>query len=114
MNKFVAHSASPESREESNADDVKITMGHLWDAHKVICQVANLIDTHIVSRASHNFLPTPQYNNFQYIDRTLVSTEDVKALSDAWHEFQKEADAWSSWGMKELSEEMSKCTIGGR
>ena len=112
VNKFVAHSASPESREESNADDVKITMRHLWDAHKVICQVANLIDTHIVSRASHNFLPTPQYNNFQHIDRALVSTEDVKALSDAWHGFQKETDAWSSWGMKELSEEMGKCTIG--
>ncbi len=108
VNKYIAHSATPESREYDNVGDVKITLGHLWDAHKVICQVANFTDVYLLSRANHSFLPVPQYDHFEHIDKPLVSTEGVEVLSKAWHEFHKETDSWGSWGMKELQKEISQ------
>ena len=106
VNKFIAHSASPESRDVVNADEMKITLGCLWNAHKVICQVANFVDLSLVSRASHNFLPTPQFDNFKFIDRAFVSSENIDTLSTAWQEFKKEIEAWGLWGAKDLQQEM--------
>ncbi len=108
VNKFIAHSASPESRDYSNVDDVKITLGHVWGAHKVICQVANFIDVSMISRASHNFLPIPQFNYFKFIDKAIVSSDGVAALSKIWDEFQKETEQWGSWGLKNLQNEMTQ------
>jgi len=105
VNKYIAHAATPESREHAKADEVSITLGHLWDAHKVICQVANFMDVYLLSRANHSFLPVPQYDHFEHIDKSLVSTEGVEVLSKAWHEFHKETDSWGSWGMKEFCQE---------
>jgi hypothetical protein len=106
VNKYIAHAATPDSREYSKSDEVALTLGHLWDAHKAICQVANLIDVYMLSRAHHSFLPVPQYNHFEHIDKFLVSTKGVEALSNAWHQFQQDTDSWASWGMKELQEEI--------
>lgn len=108
VNKYIAHPATPESREYDNVDDVKITLGHLWDVHKVICQVANFTDVYLLSRANHSFLPVPQYDHFEHIDKPLVSTEGVEVLSKAWHGFHEETDSWGLWGMKELQKEISQ------
>lgn len=108
VNKYIAHSATPGSRECDKADDVKITLGHLWDAHKVICQVADSTDAYLLSRANHSFLPVPQYDHFEHIDKPLVSTEGIEVLSKAWREFHKETNSWGSWGMKELQKEISQ------
>ncbi len=106
VNKYIAHAATPESREYVKADEVSITLGYLWDAHKVICQVANFVDVYMLSRANHSFLPVPQYDHFEHINKSLVSTPDVEVLSKAWHEFHKETDSWGSWGMKDLQKEI--------
>ena len=108
VNKYIAHSATPGSREYDNTDEIKITLGYLWDVHKVICQVANFTDVYLLSRASHSFLPVPQYDHFEFIDRPLVSAENIEVLSKAWHEFHKEMDSWGSWGMKELQKEITQ------
>lgn len=108
VNKYIAHSATPESRQYENSDDLKITLGHLWDAHKVVCQVANFIDVYMLSRANHSFLPVPQYDHFEHIDRSLVSVAGVEALSKAWHEFHKETDSWGLWGIKDLQKELTQ------
>lgn len=108
VNKYIAHAATPESREYVKADEVSVTLGHLWDAHKVICQVANFVDIHMLSRASHSFLPVPQYDHLEFIDKPLVSTAGVEVLSKAWHEFYKETDSWGQWGIKDLQQEMER------
>jgi len=108
VNKYIAHAATPESREYVKADEVTVTLGHLWDAHKVICQVANFVDIHMLSRASHSFLPVPQYDHLEFIDKSLVSTAGVEVLSKAWHEFHKETDSWGQWGIKDLRQEIER------
>ncbi len=108
VDKFIAHSASPGSRSIRNADDLTITLGSLWNAHKVICQVANLVDLLLVSRTAHSFLAVPQYNNFEFIDRPIVGKEDIDVLDKAWQTFQKETEEWALWGLKDLQNEMIK------
>ena len=107
-NKYIAHAATPESRGYVKADEVAVTLGHLWDAHKIICQVANFVDIYILSRASHSFLPVPQYNHLEFIDKSLVPPAGAEELSKAWHEFHKETDSWGSWGMKDFQKEMAQ------
>lgn len=106
VNKYIAHSATPESRKYEKTDDVKITLGHLWDAHKVICQIANFTDVYLLSRANHSFLIVPQYGHFKYIDKPLVSAVGVEVLRKAWHEFDEKTDSWGAWGMKDLQKDI--------
>lgn len=55
VNKYIAHSATPESRACDNADEITIVLNQLKEAHKVICQIANFIDIHLLSSAPHFF-----------------------------------------------------------
>ena len=112
VNKFIAHSATPESREESNADDIKITLNHFMEAHKVICQVANFLDWAIVSGASHGFLPMPQFDHLKFIERGIVAESDRTRVHEVWTRFHEETGTWSSWGLKDLKQEMENTLKG--
>ena len=102
----VAHAASPESRQDAKSEETSVTLGYLWDSHKTICQVGNFIDVYLLSRANHTFMPTPQYDHLEFIDKPLVLTENIELISDAWHEFHRETDSWGDWGPGNLKEEM--------
>jgi hypothetical protein len=78
----------------------------LWEAHKSICQVVNFINAHILFNGGGGFLPVPQYDQFEFIDRPLVLDRDIEALSQEWQNFDKEAHSWASWGIKDLESEM--------
>ncbi len=106
VDKNIAHAATQESREYVNADQASITLGYLWEAHKVICQVVHFINVYVLFGGSGGFLPVPQYDHLQFIDKPLVSSGGVEVLSKAWHEFQKETDAWGSWGLKDIQKEI--------
>jgi len=105
VNKRLAHAATPESREDIDAGEVSITLGHLWDAHEVICKVANFLDCYLLTGTSHSFLPVPQYNQFAYIDRPMVPTDQVNSMKAIWREYQQETRDWSGWGLNELEAE---------
>jgi len=66
----------------------------------VICQVANFVALSLISMASYSFLPYPPLGYLKFIDKTLVSTENVETLSKAWQDFQKETEEWGLWGLK--------------
>ncbi|MDD4910114.1 MAG: hypothetical protein PHR44_05490 [Candidatus Omnitrophica bacterium] len=106
VDKNIAHAATPESRKYDNADQVSITLGYLWKAHKVICQVVDFINVYILFGGSGGFLPVPQYDHLEFIDKPLVSPEGVEILDKEWNEFNKEADSWGSWGIEDLEREM--------
>jgi hypothetical protein len=106
VDKYIAHLATPESRDYDKAEEVSITLGHLWSAHKVICQVANFIDKYMLTGISHGFLPLPQFSHLRFIDKPLVSESNIKVLSNAWDDYFKETNSWGSWGIKEFCQEM--------
>jgi len=111
VDKYIAHATTPESRTYNNAEETSLTLGHLWDTTKTICQVANFVDTYLLSRSSHSFLPTPQYNQFKYIDKPLISANNIEILSEKWHKFHKETDLWASWGLEEFCQEANLGSI---
>lgn len=104
VDKFIAHAAAPGSREEVNADKDIITLGYIWNANKVICQVANFIDLYLLSGVNHWFLPVARYGNFEFIDKVLVDTEKIKDLQVVWNQYDSETKTWGNWGLNEFQE----------
>lgn len=108
VDKNVAHAATQESRDYKNADRLLITLGYLWDAHRAICQVVNFVNLFILSGGGGGFLPIPQFDHLEFIDKPLVRPGEIKLLSDEWTEFNKETEAWGYWGIENLIQEMKK------
>lgn len=104
VNKNIAHAATPESR--GTTDQLSITLDDLWNAHKVICQAANFINSEILASGCGGFLPTPQFDHLKFLDKPLVTPAGIEILNNEWQEFNKEADSWGHWGIKEIEQEM--------
>jgi hypothetical protein len=107
VDKFIAHAATPESRQAVAADTAAITLNHLYVAHEAICKVANFVDVYLLTGTSHGMLAVPQYNHFAYLDRPLVSREGISILRQTWDAYDKETHDWTLWGLEELRQEFS-------
>jgi hypothetical protein len=94
VNKFVAHAATPESRAHEKADDVQVTLGHLWRAHEILCRVASTLDCWFLNRRIHTFVPLVECNKFKHIDRPLVAAECISTLEGAWSSFEEQTRQW--------------------
>lgn len=97
VNKFVAHAATPESRAKINADELKITLGKLLDAHKIICEIAQLIGLRLLYHSYGNFLVVPQYDQFEHFEKPWVSESALPELNDYWQGYYKETMSWKDW-----------------
>ena len=104
VNKFIAHSATPGSRAIVGADSAVLTYGHLWEAHQAVCEVASFINVHLLGGPSLHPLATPQFDQFRFIERPLVSKEKVDALRQAWKATEREMHEWGNWRMDELED----------
>lgn len=102
VDKFVAHAATPDSRAAAQIEEPSLTLGHLWNAHEAICKVASFIDLYLLRQSSHSFLATPIFNQFKYIDRALITSDNISHLRDIWQQYSKETQTWSQWGLNEL------------
>lgn len=112
INKFLAHPATPESRGIVNADGIRITLDHLYQAHEGICKVANFIGRYLLTGGYTSFLAVPQYDQFAYIDRPLVTKEGIESLKRVWDEYDKETREWTQWGIEDLRKELEQDTRG--
>lgn len=114
VNKFIAHAATPGSRATVNADDLAITLKHLWDAHEAVCRVANLLSIYVLGGSSFGGLAIPQFDQFAYIDRPLVASGNISRLHDVWKEYDKETHEWGNWGLDEFEAEVATAPAQGR
>ncbi|MCH7885095.1 MAG: hypothetical protein IIC01_07555, partial [Planctomycetes bacterium] len=48
VDKFLAHSATPESRRIAKADDVEVTLGAILNAQESICQIASFVSINLL------------------------------------------------------------------
>lgn len=97
VNKFFAHSATPESRASIKADDIKITLGHILDAHKIICETAEFIGINILYQSFGNFLAVPQYAQFEHFDKPWATKETVRKLYKFWRSYDDDMNKWTQW-----------------
>ncbi len=105
IDNFVAHAASPGSRQAVDADKIEITLNHLYGAHETICKVASFVSVHLLTGSSHNWLAIPQYDHLAYIDKPLVAHDRIRTLRETWDKYDKETCEWRLWGIEDLRRE---------
>ena len=105
VNKFIAHAATPGSRQKVSARGASLTLGHLYRSQAVLCKTANFIDVHLLTGNSHGFLAVPQYDQFVHIDKPLVAPGGIAMLRDVWDKYERETAEWGNWGISEFSRE---------
>lgn len=110
VDKFIAHAATPESREQVSSGAAAPTLGHLWDAHRAICQTANFVDVFLLTGTQHGFLAAPQFDQLKYLDRPLASVDTFVQLRHAWEGFDLETERWGSFGIEDLNAEIGEGT----
>jgi len=104
-NRYVAHATKKESGNNRNIDEIPFSLNDLWRAHKNICEMTNFINLYILIGANYGFLAIPQFNQFKYIDKPLVASENIQVLKDVWDEYNKETFNWMNWGIPEYRKE---------
>jgi len=97
VNKFVAHSAAPESRAALDANEVKITLGKILEAHRIICTTAFFVSLHIFNNGFGNVPATPQFNQFEHFEKPWATEETVTKMYEFWGNYRKQTDAWRHW-----------------
>ncbi len=109
VNNFIAHSVKLESRQTIQADEIKITLGKLMDAHQIICETVAFIAMNILYRSLGGFLATPQYNQLEHFDKPLVSESDLKNLYAFWRTYHEDTESWDRWEwQKDFNEHATK------
>lgn len=106
VNKFIAHAATQESRADVQGERSSLVLNHLWEAHKAICQVANFVSVYILGDSSHNFLTHPLFDPLHYIERPLISPNQIEHLRGAWEAFESETQTWAHWDLDEYEKEL--------
>ncbi len=102
--KFIAHSASPDSRASVKADETRITLGHIWAAHKSLCEVASFIALVLLRDSCPGFLPIPQYDQFKYMDRPLIESSQFEELHKLWQGLEDKYNN-SQWTLDDYEQE---------
>lgn len=97
VNKFLAHSATPESRAQLPDDETKITLGQILHAHEVICQIAAFIGQNLFLRSIGNPLPIPQFDQFQHFEKPWVTVEALQKLYEWWRGYEESTNQWLKW-----------------
>lgn len=97
VNKFLAHSATPESRQSIKEDDIKMTLGNLIDAHQIICETAEFVSMNILNQGFGNFLVITQDDQLKHFEKPWVSEGDLKNLYDFWKKYDGETKSWVHW-----------------
>jgi hypothetical protein len=97
VNKYIAHASTPEGRAGTSASDSDITLGYLWNAQRCLCEVAGFLSIYVLGDAELSFLPEPQYDQFQFIERPLVESSNLPTLKAVWDDFGEESNQWGRW-----------------
>jgi hypothetical protein len=101
VNKYVAHSATPESRSSKNIKSSQITLKHIWDAHQVIYEVSEYLSSILYSE-SHFPLAWKSPNLFDNWNVPLLEHQDIDQLEDVYEQYWKETDKWRLEGIENL------------
>lgn len=108
VTQFIAHAGSPESRRNVQVSKWSMTLDHLWKAHRSLCEVASFIAIVILGDSCPGFLPIPQFNQFEHIERGLVTLCDLPTLQKIWQDLDREYHNWSQWTLEDYEREFSQ------
>jgi hypothetical protein len=78
---------------------MKVTLGKILDTHRTICETADFIGMNVFYRSFGNFLPTPQFDQFEHLEKPWITKEDLKKLYDFWKDYADETKNWQNWDL---------------
>lgn len=96
VDKFIAHSATPDSR-KTIPDEIKEALGKILNAHRIICEMASFIGTNLLFYGFGDFLPIPQFDQFECLDEPIASKETIEKLREFWQNYRTETKRWYQW-----------------
>jgi hypothetical protein len=100
VNKYIAHSSTPESR-RGVSDEIEEALRKIFNAHKIICETASFIGNKILFCGFGYVLPIPRYGPydqfdvFEYLDEPIASKETTERLRNRWEEYRRETELWN-------------------
>jgi hypothetical protein len=100
VNKFIAHSATPESRKVI-PDEIEGALGKVLNAHKIICETASFIGNNLLFCGFGSFLSISRYGQFdqfdlfEYLDEPIASKETIEKLREFWEKYRRETEQWN-------------------
>jgi hypothetical protein len=101
VDKYIAHSATPESRIIENVDSAKITLKQVWDAHQIIYEVAEFLSLVLFSTGNVPLAwksPTLLKN----WESPLLESEDISLLELVYKKYGEETTNWQLEGVNNL------------
>jgi len=92
---FEAH-ASASALGPSGEPEPAISLSVLRDVHKAIAQVANFLRSFVLYESTSGLIPTPQYDQFEHLERGFITEDMLPALHEFWHQHNDDTEAWLS------------------
>ena len=101
VNKFLAHPATPKSRDYRNPPELDVTLGQILEAHGIICQIAIFISVKMgissEGRSIGDVLAVPQFDQFIHFDKAWASEKTVEKLHRFWSGYDMQTRSWHNW-----------------
>jgi hypothetical protein len=91
VNKFVAHSATPESRELVDY----ITIDELWKAQRIVFEVADFL-SQVIFSTSRMPLPIENHSFYDHWNAPIFAEQDFSRFNEALKKYRDETIAWIS------------------
>jgi hypothetical protein len=105
-NKFIAHAADYQSRQQLNNAQQSISFAKLDACHRAICRTAHAISTQLLWDGGHGLMPIPQYDVLEHLDQPWLSQADVQTLQAFWDHHCDNVKACTRAAPDELSQEI--------
>ena len=100
VNKYIAHSSTPESR-RGVSDEIEEALRKIFNAHKIIYETASFIGNKILFCGFGYVLPISQYGQFdqydlfEYLDEPMASKKTIEKLKGFWERYRMETEQWN-------------------
>lgn len=89
--KIVAHAADQPNRP---SDLAHVTLDKLARAHRILSRLAHALSGTVLYANGAGGLPTPQFDQFEFLDREFVHPDRLEALHEFWNSHARECDSW--------------------
>ena len=80
--------------DKRNPDEIDGALGKVLYAHKVICETASFIGN-LLFGGFCVFLPTFQFDLFEYLDEPIASKEIIEKLREFWEKYSTKTEQWN-------------------
>jgi hypothetical protein len=59
--------------------------------------MASFIGTNLLFYSFGDFLPIPQFDQFEYLYEPIASKETIEKLREFWEKYRTETEQWYKW-----------------